>query len=336
MACARNNHTAAAFIFVLGGLALACGTAAQDAPPVLELPLRCKVGTDCFIQQYFDHDPGPGAKDYRCGVKVYDGHDGTDFRLPTQAAQRDGVAVLAAADGVVQGVRDGMADADVRIAGAGSVKGRECGNGVLLMHRGGWQTQYCHMANGSVRVRNGQSVAAGTELGLVGESGDAAFPHLHLSVRHGPEKIDPFGFGAQRCGEGRSLWSARAREQLAYHAPELINAGFADGPVSMADIEAGISASRQATVQGAGLAAYVRAIGLAAGDVQALSVTAPDGTLFAQSSPAPLDANKAEWFMLTGRKRKADGFRPGRYTARYLVRRDGETVLDRSFTLDVR
>jgi murein DD-endopeptidase MepM/ murein hydrolase activator NlpD len=335
MACARNNRRANAFYFLLGALALVPAAAAQGAPPVLELPLRCKLGADCFIQQYFDHDPGTGAKDYRCGVKVYDGHDGTDFRVPTQSAQRAGVEVIAAADGVVQAIRDGMEDADVRIAGPASVKGKECGNGVLLMHRDGWQTQYCHMAKGSVRVKPGQTVAAGAILGLIGESGDAAFPHLHLSVRHGAEKIDPFAFPPGSCGSGRPLWSAKALEQLAYHAPELINAGFADGPVTMADIEAGLPLSRQATAQGAALVAYVRAIGLSAGDDQLLSITAPDGTLLAQSNWPPLETNKAEWFMMAGRKRTGD-FKPGRYTAHYLVRHDSELVLDRRFTLDVR
>src|SRR6185312_9237092 len=214
------------------GRALACATAAAQSPPVsLEFPLRCRLGTECFVQQYFDHDTGPGAKDYSCGRKTYQGHDGTDFRLPSGAAQRAGVEVLAAAAGTVQGARDGMEDADVRIAGQASVKGRECGNGVLLIHADGWQTQYCHMAKGSIRVRSGQTVAAGTVLGLVGESGDAAFPHLHLSVRRDKEKIDPFAFGASQdsCKGGTSLWSVRAQSLLAYRATEVINAGFADG-----------------------------------------------------------------------------------------------------------
>ena len=68
----------------------------------LQVPVDCRVGESCFIQQYADHDPGPGAKDYRCGSLTYDGHDGTDFRLPTTAAQRAGVKVLAAADGMVR------------------------------------------------------------------------------------------------------------------------------------------------------------------------------------------------------------------------------------------
>ena len=33
----------------------------------LALPVACSVGDDCFIQKYFDHDPGKGRKDFLCG-----------------------------------------------------------------------------------------------------------------------------------------------------------------------------------------------------------------------------------------------------------------------------
>ncbi len=49
----------------------------------LALPLDCDMTDTCFIQQYLDHDPGPGAIDYTCGPLAYDAHEGTDFALPT-------------------------------------------------------------------------------------------------------------------------------------------------------------------------------------------------------------------------------------------------------------
>ena len=82
--------------------------------------------------------------------------------------------------------RDGVADfAPFR-------RGQDCGNGVLVDHGDGWETQYCHMKQGSVRVTSGDAVGAGAVLGQIGQSGMAAFPHLHLSVRHNADKIDPF------------------------------------------------------------------------------------------------------------------------------------------------
>ena len=47
--------------------AIATSAAPLEGAPTLDLPLDCAFGETCFIQQYFDHDPGPEAKDYRCG-----------------------------------------------------------------------------------------------------------------------------------------------------------------------------------------------------------------------------------------------------------------------------
>ncbi|HUO97793.1 MAG TPA: M23 family metallopeptidase [Rhizomicrobium sp.] len=313
---------------------LASAFASAGAPIALDLPVDCRIGQTCFIQQYFDHDPGPGAKDYRCGALSYDRHDGTDFRLSTLAAQKRGVNVLAAAAGTVKGVRDSMADADVRIAGVESVKGRECGNGVVLVHANGWETQYCHLAVGSVRVRVGEQVKAGAVLGRIGESGDAAFPHLHLSVRHDGQKVDPFAFGAAACGGGTSLWSARAKTMLVYRSPQLINSGFAGAPVTMDDIEAGVTPAP--TAQAPALVAFVRAIGLAAGDIQTIAVRAPDGSNFVDSRAAPLDHYKAQWMMIAGKKNTGAGFARGTYAAHYSVERSGRTVLDKQFSFELR
>jgi murein DD-endopeptidase MepM/ murein hydrolase activator NlpD len=101
----------------------------------LAFPAGCTLGQDCYIQQYHDHDPGPEATDYTCGPLSYDGHDGTDIALPTRADMAAGVAVLAAAPGVVKGLRDGVADA------APFPTGQDCGNGVVIDHGNGWETQ---------------------------------------------------------------------------------------------------------------------------------------------------------------------------------------------------
>lgn len=311
------------------------GVAGEAAKPIeLGLPLKCRFGVTCFVQQYFDHDPGPGAKDYRCGVKVYDGHDGTDLRVATIAEQRRGIQVVAAASGTVEGVRDGLDDISVAVAGAASVKDRECGNGVLIGHRDGWKTQYCHMAKGSVRVKSGDTIAAGTPLGLVGESGDAAFPHLHLSVRHNAEKIDPFASTSPpgSCGAGDSLWSQDAAAQLAYRAPEVINFGFSPAPVSMDDVESGRAARAMLRADSAALVAWVRVIALKQGDVQTLVVTAPDGSTLVTNTSAPLDHNKAQWLVYGGKKRTAARWPVGNYIASWEVSRAGVSVVKKQFT----
>jgi murein DD-endopeptidase MepM/ murein hydrolase activator NlpD len=186
-------------------LALAQTAGAFELPPFkLSWPVDCTLGDTCHIQQYFDHDAGLGASDFTCGPLSYDGHDGTDIALATRIAMAAGVAVLAAAPGTVRGVRDGVEDF------LPPQDGRECGNGVLIDHGAGWVTQYCHLRQGSVRVSPGDVVAPGTPLGLIGQSGMADFPHLHLSVRQNGVERDPFAPNSTTCGTepGAALWAA--------------------------------------------------------------------------------------------------------------------------------
>jgi hypothetical protein len=306
------------------------------APIRLDLPIRCRLGETCVVQQYFDHDPGPGAADYRCGPMVYDGHDGTDFRVPSVADQKRGVDVLAAAAGKVRSVRDGMIDQDVRIAGAASVRDRECGNGVLVTHPDGWETQYCHMARGSVRVRPGQTVVAGQALGLVGESGDAAFPHVHLSVRHGGVKVDPFAWAEPSgpCGGGRSLWSAEAARALAYRSPDLLNAGFAPRALTSAEVEAGEPLG-PVEASSAALVVYVRLIGLKAGDDPQLMLSGPNGEVLARTAAQPMPSNRAEQYLMVGKRLSSGRWPAGRYEGRLEVRRAGAPVLTRQFSISI-
>ncbi len=323
----------ASAVLIAGGL-LSLGAAPATPPIILESPIGCRVGEVCQIQQYFDHDPGPAAKDYRCTGETYDGHDGTDIRVPDMAAVRRGVPVLASAAGTVRGGRDGMEDVNVsKIGGRAAVANRECGNGVVIVHPGGWETQYCHMRKGSVLVKAGQAVSTGQTLGMVGMSGDAEFPHVHLSVRHGADKIDPFAYGAApgACATGASLWSKTAQAQFAYRSPAVLNTGFSAGAVSGDEVEA--AAVSPATRQGAGLVAYVRAIGLKQGDVAALRLSGPNGAEVGANTSAPMNHDKAEWLMFAGRKRPAEGWAAGRYHAIFEVRRQGKIVLTRAFDL---
>src|SRR5258706_7526145 len=75
--------------------------------PGFSLPLRCTPGSDCWIANHVDLDPGPGVRDYTCARFSYDGHNGTDFALRDLNAMAEGVAVLAAAAGRVLRARNG-------------------------------------------------------------------------------------------------------------------------------------------------------------------------------------------------------------------------------------
>jgi murein DD-endopeptidase MepM/ murein hydrolase activator NlpD len=307
---------------------------AQPQALSLALPIQCRLGVDCEIQNYVDRDPGPGARDYQCGSRSYQGHDGVDFRLPDLARQREGVAVLAAADGEVARLRDGVADVSVRATGTSAVEGRECGNGVVLRHEAGFETQYCHLARGSIAVRVGERVSAGHVLGRVGLSGRTEYPHLHFTVRRGRSLVDPFAHGAPpgTCQPGQSLWQPALREALAYKARSVLNTGFAARALAIEAIDEG---PELPTPQSAALLAYARAIGLKAGDVQTITLTAPDGAVLASSTARPLPRDQAQSMVFAGVRRPAAGWPRGQYRGEYVVRRDGQEVLARNFAFSL-
>lgn len=69
------------------------------------------------------------------------------------------------------------------------------GNKVVVRHVIDGQvvsTLYAHMQNDSIAVGVGQAITRGTVLGLVGETGEATGPHLHLSVIIDGTMIDPY------------------------------------------------------------------------------------------------------------------------------------------------
>jgi hypothetical protein len=321
------------------GLTLAAaplGVRAAPEGPRFALPLACQVGRSCEVQHYVDRDPGPGVLDYRCGRRTYQAHDGTDIRLLDMAAQRTGVDVLAAAAGRVARLRDAVQDISIRAPGAPSVKGQECGNGVVVDHGGGWETQYCHLARGSIRVKVGDVVAAGQPLARVGLSGDTEFPHLHFTVRRAGQTIDPFAPDMSKPAACRAqvatMWTAPALRGLGYKAGAVLNAGFAAGPVTMEQVEAGGVPGPGAA---ATLVAYARLIGLEAGDSVELSVTGPRGQILVQNRLAPLASSKDQYIAYVGKNPPPGGWPHGAYAAQVRVHRAGAVAVARRFAVTI-
>ena len=79
------------------------------SPLPLSLPVDCEPGVDCWVFNYVDTDPGKDYADFACGRMSYDAHKGTDIAFAHTGRLNDRIAVRAAADGRVLGVRDGHA-----------------------------------------------------------------------------------------------------------------------------------------------------------------------------------------------------------------------------------
>lgn len=147
------------------------------------------AGTRVIHLAYFDHmfptvdtgrpDNGFVVNYLGRGNMQYDGHDGHDFYFPDQPI---GTPILAAA--------------------AGTAYARtHRGNGVVIVHPGGYETVYWHLDQfaaifkGKIDTDQGVPVRPGDLLGSSGKTGfTSGTPHLHFEVRHNGREVDPYGW----------------------------------------------------------------------------------------------------------------------------------------------
>ena len=301
-------------------------SAAPSQDIELGLPIDCRLGATCHIQNHVDRNDGPGRADYACGGLSYDEHAGTDFALPDLRAMRRGVDVLAAAGGTVRATRDVWPDISIRRPEAPDLDGQDCGNGVVIDHGDGLSTQYCHLMFGSVDVRTGDEVEAGDTLGKVGLSGRTEFPHLHFTVRRGDETVDPFDAeGSAECGEGRSLW----RETPDYAATGIIAAGIAPRLPTYEEVQdTPPTDTSWPAAEGEAIVAWAHGFGLREGDVVRLALDGPGGVL--HRADETIDGDLAAFFRGGGRRAPAGGWPPGDYAGRIEIVRDGAVIAARA------
>ena len=300
---------------------------AAETPPALSLPLDCGGEIPCLVQHYVDQRNGSEFQDFRCGPLTYDGHKGSDFRLTDLKQMQKGVDVRAAAAGVVLRLRNEVPDHGIEYFRPESVKGFECGNGVLLDHGDDWTTQYCHMRRGSITVRPGQRLNAGEKLGLIGLSGESTFPHVHFALRHGKAVVDPFS-GAEvgdndRCARtGPGLWTAAARKALPYRASGVIRAGFAAEAPTLSNVRRGQYHERVLPATSSKLIFWVQIFGLQAGDTEEFVVDGPTRNRLIAYRRKPAPKPKIVWFSYAGKPLKGrKTWPPGLYRGSYRLRR---------------
>lgn len=122
------------------------------------------------------------------------GEDGKLFRddsTRNDAWYGYGDTVYAVAAGRVVTVRDGAPDA-APFAGAPDTPiepHQATGNVVVLDLGGGRFATYAHLRAGSIRVKEGDRLAAGQSVARIGNSGNTHGPHLHFHVSDGSQPL---------------------------------------------------------------------------------------------------------------------------------------------------
>lgn len=307
------------------GLAVTFATVTLAESPQFSIPVDCKLGETCYIQNYVDTLPAKGrVSDFACGPLSYDGHKGTDFALYTKAQMASGIKVIAAADGVVRGIRDEMPDTGLTPETEAALEGRECGNGVVIDHGDGWVTQYCHLKIGSILVKKGQEIEAGQPIGLIGFSGRTEFPHLHFAVRNRAQVVDPFDpDGANTCAVSENtLW----KYPPAYQAGGLIDLGFSSRVPDYLDVKAGTAQLDQLTPTSQAIVLWAYTFGTRTGDIIRFEFGGPKGVKFEHETR--LDKTQALGFRAAGKRLKSDAWPEGLYTGRASLWRKGKKIGD--------
>lgn len=228
---------AVVFAVALFGPGPASAEPVDEPRTSLGLPVDCKLGEECFVQQMPDVDQSPNVLDALCGKATYQGHDGWDIRVRSLKDINRPTSVLSVADGIVARIRDGMPDRIYdRVQDHDLVDGKECGNGVVVEHADGLVSQYCHLKQGSVSVRPGTHIRKGETIGSIGASGLAEFPHLHLSIRRDGATVEPLTGrvlrqAAEFCGNlTNSLFEPAVRQILSRSTTAILDVGLANAP----------------------------------------------------------------------------------------------------------
>jgi len=230
-----------------------------------------------------------------------------DHQLPGHGT-RAGVDVLAAAAGRVLRARDGVAP-----TGGKALSDKACGNGLVIDHGGGWRTQYCHLARGSVRVRPGQYLGARARLGRVGLSGRTAFPHVHFSVRRHGKVVDPFSGLVLASGCKRSpkpIW--RTANEAPYRPIEIQVAGLASEPVTLDGLSENASSPVSIDKNAPALVVWAIFLGTGPDDIANLEIWGPDGRNIARHRTRIARA-QVRAMIFAGKRRRAPNWPRGRY-----------------------
>ena len=100
-----------------------------------------------------------------------------------------GREAIAAADGTVVKVIDGLPEQTPGVFPEGISLEEADGNSVILDLGGGNYALYAHFQPDSIRVQEGEQVRRGEVLALVGNSGNSLAPHLHFHVMSTPQSL---------------------------------------------------------------------------------------------------------------------------------------------------
>lgn len=289
------------------------------------LPADCELGEDCWFMNYVDHDSAENSvKDAACNARSFDGHKGTDLALRDMSAARKGVNVISIAEGQVLRLRDGEPDGFKTREEMKEIseQNRDCGNGVIIDHGQGWLSQYCHLKKDSIIVKQGQSIRRGAPIAEIGMSGVTEHPHVHVSLIHDGNIVDPFTGreNTEKCGldDVKPLWGG---DSIKYTPFSAYDGGF---DTKEPDFTAIAQGQRGAfpRINSESLIFWTGYFGAKEGDEVTLTILDPDGKVFVDRTITQAKTRARQYYYV-GRKSPAAGFKKGTWKGKTTIKRNG-------------
>ena len=159
-----------ALIFILSPFQLL----AQETEPSIKDLKAGRFKTDTSFVYSLPYQPEKSyllIQAYQSNLS-HKGEYALDFKM------KEGTKICAARSGVVISIRE-----DSEKGGLKPEMLSE-GNHIIIEHADGSQAHYWHLQKNGVLVNEGDTVKQGQIIGLSGNTGYSAFPHLHFEVSH--------------------------------------------------------------------------------------------------------------------------------------------------------
>jgi hypothetical protein len=184
---------------------------------------------------------------------------------------------------------------------------------------------YCHLKKSSIIVRVGDEVKAGDKLAQIGLSGNTEFPHLHLTLWKGKEKLDPFTADSINAPCGKKQIKGLWKKLIPYTPTAILGDGFVDAVPKVNAMRDTPSNLSQISATAPVIAYWVELMGTRQGDQLSFSITQPDGKELA-SVRQTVKKSQAVFFQFIG-KRNRTGLAAGKYQAKFTLARAGKPLL---------
>ncbi len=289
-------------------------------------PIQCKIGEDCFLLNQLEK--------VGCGQLPFSTKDGVMFIAKHDALVRDGIKILASQNGKVKAVRSNVDDQD-----KSTVSIAPCGNGIIVTHANGYETQYCYLHKDTIKLKKGDKVKEGQELGLMGMSGNINYPAMLFTLKRKNKHIDPFtnNHKSEDCvyNHDKSLWNPETIKTMIHSETIITNYGFTTEEPEIAKARNGDYNTMTIAGNTNIIGYFIDLIGVYEGDLIIIEMLSPDGYKIVSYQKKFVDFNPRAFAHIVY-KNQSQKLNEGEYKISFKLLRQGSIIIEKQDSLNIR